>query len=116
MATAVAKAKHVRIAPRKVRLVADLIRGKKVAAARDILAFTVKAAAPILSKLLHSAVANAESKAAETGTRLDTDEMVVGTILVDGGATMRRFCPAPQGRATRIRKRTSHVQLTISDD
>ncbi|NIA14560.1 MAG: 50S ribosomal protein L22 [Nitrospiraceae bacterium] len=115
MAAAVARAKYVRIAPRKVRLVADLIRGKKVSEARTILQFTVKRAGPILSKILESAVANAESVAADTHDRIDTDEMVVKTILVDGGPTLRRFSPQPRGRATRIRKRSSHVTLRIAE-
>lgn len=115
MAEATARAKFIRIAPRKVRLVADLIRGRKVAEARDILRYTVKGAAPVLGKLLASAVANAESKAAETRERIDTDEMRVASVLVDGGPTLRRFQPATRGRAVRIRKRTSHIQLVIAD-
>ena len=115
MAQAVARTKFVRIAPRKVRLVADMIRGQKVSDARDILNFTVKGAAPVLAKLLASAVANAESKAAETRERIDTDEMVVKTVLVDGGPTGRAYRAAPRRRAVRIRKRTSHIRLTIGD-
>ena len=107
------RAKYLRIAPRKVRLVADLIRGKTVSEARDILQFTVKRGAPILGKLLASAVANAESLAAERRERIDTDEMIIGQILVDGGPTRRKFQPAPRGRATRIRKRSSHVMLAL---
>ena len=77
MAEAVARARFLRVAPRKMRLVADLIRGRKVAEARDILDYTSKAGAPVLRKILDSAVANAESKAAETRQRIDTDEFVV---------------------------------------
>lgn len=115
MAVSQARAKYLNIAPRKVRLVADLIRGKKVTEARVILDFTVKRAAPMLNKLLDSAVANAESIAAERRERIDTDEMVIHRILVDGGPTHRRYQPQPRGRATRIRKRTSHITLTIGD-
>ena len=115
MATAVAKLKNLSIAPRKVRLVAKLISGKEVAEARDILQFTVKAAAQPLLKLLASAVANAENAASERHERIDPDEMVVRKILVNGGRTLQRYQPAPRGRATRIRKRSSHVELVIAE-
>jgi large subunit ribosomal protein L22 len=115
MSEAVARARFLRIAPRKMRLVADLIRGKKVAEARNILRFTVKRGAPILEKILASAVANAESKAAETRRRINTDDMVVAKVLVDGGMTLKRYQSAPRGRAVRVRHRTSHVELMISD-
>ena len=115
MAQAIARARHIDIAPRKVRLVADMIRGKKVQEARDILAYTVKISAPVVSKVLEAAVANAENKAAETRERINTDEMVITEIMVDGGRTARRYQSAPRGRATRIRKRSSHLMLTIKD-
>ena len=115
MANAKARARTVRIAPRKMRLVADMIRGKKVAEAREILTFTLKASAPILKKVLDSAVANAESVAAETRERIDTDDMIVNTILINEGQTIKRYQPRARGRASKIRKRTSHVELTISD-
>jgi large subunit ribosomal protein L22 len=105
----------IRMSPQKVRLVADLIRGKKVAEARDILLYTPKAASPVLSKLLESAVANAESKAAETRDRIDTDEMVIKELLVDDGITMKRWRAAPRRRAVKIRKRTSNLRLIIAD-
>lgn len=115
MASATARAVRVRIAPRKMRLVADLIRGKKVNEALDILAYTTKASAPIIRKVLESAVANAENAAAEQRERIDTDEMIVSAIEVNQGPTMRRFRPAPRGRAVRIRKRSSHVNLRIDE-
>jgi large subunit ribosomal protein L22 len=115
MAQATASVRMVRVAPRKARYVADLIRGKKVSEARDILLFTPKAASPIIRKVLESAVANAENKAAETRERIDTDDMVVSTILVNEGMTIKRFQPAPRGRAMMVRKRTSHIELVISD-
>ncbi len=115
MAEAIARARFIPLAPRKMRLVADMIRGKKVEEARDTLAFTVKGAAPVLAKLLASAVANAESKAAETRQRIDTDAMVVRQVLVHGGPIVKRLWSAPRGRPTRIRKRMSHIELIISD-
>jgi len=116
MASAYAKLRGARIAPRKARLVADLIRGRKVAEARDILLFTQKASAPIIRKILESAVANAENEALESRERVDTDEMKVTFVQVNEGPTIRRFRPAPRGRAVRIRKRTCHIELSISDD
>lgn len=115
MAEATASVRRVRIAPRKARLVADLIRGKKVHEARDILAFTVKRASPIIGKLLESAVANAEHAATESGRRVNPDEYRVQTVLVDGGPVYKRWRPASRGRPVRIRKRTSHITLVISD-
>ena len=115
MAEAIARARFIRMAPRKLRLVADLIRGKTVEEARDTLAFTVKGAAPVLAKVLDSAVANAESKAAETRQRIDADEMVIKKVIVNEGPTMKRLHFQPRGRAVRIRKRMSHIELVISD-
>lgn len=115
MAEARAAARTVRVAPRKARLVADLIRGKKVSEARDILLYTPKAASPIIFKVLESAVANAESAAAENRERIDTEDMIVSEILVDEGITMKRYRPRARGRATMIRKRTSQIKLKISD-
>jgi len=115
MASAIARARTVRLGPRKMRLVADLIRGKKVAEARDILMFTRRAAAPIIRKVLDSAVANAENKAAEEGQRIDPDEMRIVNIQVNEGVTIKRFRPAARGRAVKIRKRTSHLELVIQD-
>lgn len=115
MAYAEAKLKRLSIAPRKVRLVADLIRGKKVAEARDILSYTLKGSSEPLRKLLDSAIANAEHAADNQNERVDTDEMYIAKIIVNEGRTLRRFQPAPRGRATRIRKRSSQVELTIAD-
>ena len=112
---AVARARMLRMAPRKMRLVADLIRGKKVSDARAILRFTVKGASPLIRKVLEAAVANAESKAAETRARIDTDDMVVKTVTIDGGPSLRGYVGAPRGRALRIRQRTSHVRVVIGD-
>ena len=109
MAT-VAKAslRSLRVAPQKVRLVADLIRGKQVEEALNILLFTSKRSAKPLEKLLRSAVANAD----QTGG-VDVDHLYVGTVLVDGGPTLKRFRPRAMGRAAPILKRTSHVTIGL---
>ena len=96
--------------PTKMRLVADLIRGKEVYTALSILKFTKKEAAGKLEKLLSSAIANYESK---SGKRADEGNLVVTRIQVDGGFQLKRIRPAPQGRAHRIRKRSNHVQLYV---
>ncbi len=103
-----AKLRNLRIAPRKVRLVADLIRGKQVEEALNILQFTQKRSCRPLAKLVKSAVANADQKGG-----VDLDNLYIGTCLVDGGPVMKRFMPRAQGRATPLLKRTSHVTLQL---
>jgi len=115
MASMTARGKYLRVAPRKMRLVADLIRGKKVSEARTILRFTVKNAASLLDKVVASAAANVDSLAAEKRERVDTDEMVVTQVYVDEGPTRKKFKPQPRGRASRIRKRSCHVTVSIGD-
>lgn len=115
MATANAKLEDLRMSPRKVRLVADLIRGKRVGDARTILEFTVKRASHPLVKLLNSAAANAEHGARLRGERVDPDSWIVTTVMVNEGRTLSRFQPAPRGRAGRIRKRSSHIELQLAD-
>ena len=115
MAGTTTRAKYLRIAPRKVRLVADLIRGKTISEARNILEYALKRSAPMVHKLLESAVANVESAAKERRERVNADEMIVKDIYVDGGPTLRRFTSQPRGRMTRIRKRSSHVTISITD-
>lgn len=100
----------LRMSPRKVRLVVDTIRGVDVEKALNVLHFSPKAAAKPLSKLLQSAVANAEGKG-----DLDLDKLYVYKAIVDEGSTWRRFRPRAQGRATRIRKRTSHITLELAE-
>jgi large subunit ribosomal protein L22 len=104
-----AKLRFTRIAPRKARLVADLIRGKRSEEAVSILTFTPKAAARIIIKLLRSAIANADQK------KVDVDHLYVKTIMVDQGPTMKRFMPRALGRATTIRKRTSHITIVLDE-
>ncbi len=100
--------KGLHIAPRKVRVVADRIRGKGVEEALNLLQFIPKVAAEPLRKLLWSAVANARSLQG-----VDVDDLVVQTIFVDQGESMKRWTPRAQGRATRILKKTSHVTLQL---
>jgi large subunit ribosomal protein L22 len=102
--------RHMRISPQKGRLVADLIRGKQVEEALLILRFTPKKAARILSKTLRAAIANA------TDTQnLDPDRLYVKRTYVDGGTTLRRFTPRAHGRATPLRKRTSHFTVVVDE-
>ncbi len=104
----------VRQSPRKVRLVVDLIRGRPVGEAFSILKYSKKGAAKQVSKVLLSAVSNARQKAAAASERLDEDDLVVTAATVDEGPALKRFMPGAQGRATPIRKRTSHVQVTVA--
>jgi large subunit ribosomal protein L22 len=104
-----AQLRFLRATPRKVRLVADLIRGKDVQEAVNILHLTNKHAAKPLEKLLKSAIANAESR----DEPMDIDRMFVKEVMVDGGPTMKRFRPAPMGRGFRILKRSSHVTIKL---
>jgi len=109
---ATATLKYLKGSPQKVRLVADLVRGKKVDEALSILRFTKRTCARDLEKLLRSAVSNAEN--AEGG--VDTDELVVSKIYVNEGPREKRIQPAPMGRAYRIQKRKAHVTVHVSDD
>jgi large subunit ribosomal protein L22 len=104
-----ASLRFLRIAPRKVRLVADEVRGQKVGDALAMLKYTPQSAAQPLAKLLRSAVANAEQK----GGRVDVDALFVKTLTVDGGPKMRRFMPRAMGRAYRVEKKTSHVYVEL---
>ena len=107
--TVKARAKYVRCAPRKARLVVDHIRGKDVGEARAILQHTTRAASRDVLKLLESAIANAENN-----HELVADELRVGKAYVDEGPTLKRYRPRALGRATRIRKRTSHLTIELA--
>jgi large subunit ribosomal protein L22 len=109
---ATATLRHGRIAPRKVRIVARLIQGKPVAQAINMLLFTNRAAAPMLKKLLISAIANAEDKSKGS---VATDNLVVKEVAVNGGPKTKRWRPRAMGRATRVDKRTSHICITLDD-
>jgi large subunit ribosomal protein L22 len=108
---AVARLNDVPTSPRKMRLVADLIRGKKVAHALSILKFSPNHGAIKLEKLVLSAVANWQAK--NPDEKLEDADLYVKTVMVDGGRMLKRLRPAPQGRAHRIRKRSNHVTLVI---
>jgi large subunit ribosomal protein L22 len=101
--------RHSRIAPNKVREVLDLIRDRPVHEAEDILRFSERDAALVVGKVLHSAVANAENN-----NELDPDELYVSACFADEGTTIKRWRPRARGRATRIRKRTSHITVIVS--
>lgn len=107
-----AELKYLKASPQKVRLVADLVRGKKVEDAIQILRFTRKGCAKDLEKLLRSAVANAEN----SENPADVDELVVAKILVNEGPREKRIQPAPMGRAYQIQKRKSHIKVVLSDE
>lgn len=103
-----AKAKYVRMSSTKIKLVIDLIRGKSVTEAAAVLKNTPQAASPVVGKLLNSAVANAENNKG-----MLKDDLVVAEIFADQGPTLRRFRARARGRATRIRKRSSHVTIIL---
>lgn len=103
--------RHIRSSPYKLRLIADLVRGMPVVEAQRILDFSNKAAAETVRKTLESAVANSEN--GRLG--LSADELYVSEIYVDEGPTMKRWRPRARGRATRIRKRTSHLTIKLAE-
>ena len=105
-----AVARTVRIAPRKVRLVVDLIRGKQIGEAVAILIHTPKAASIVVEKLLKSAAANAEHN-----YEMNIENLVISEVFVDEGPTLKRFRPRAMGRASAINKRTSHITLVVSE-
>jgi len=111
--TVKATAKFVRVSPRKARLVADNIRGRSVPEARTILAFTERAAALDVEKVLRSAVANAESNPA---LHWNGDDLVVHAVFVDEGPTLKRFRARARGRAARIFKRTCHITIQVAQN
>ena len=106
-----AKARYVRVAPRKARLVADQVRGLPVAEARTLLSFSQRGAARDIAKLLDSAAANAEAN-----HDLVAEDLRIATITVDEGPTIKRWRARARGRATRIDKRTSHISLALTPE
>jgi large subunit ribosomal protein L22 len=106
-----ASLRNVPTSPRKMRLVADLIRGQRVSRALDILKYQAKSGAARLEKLLLSAIANWENK--NPDKKLEEADLYIKSIWVDGGRMLKRLRPAPQGRAYRVRKRSNHVTLVL---
>jgi len=105
-----AKLKFARLSPQKTRLVVDMVRGKAVQEALNILKFSPQRPADIVAKVVRSAVANAEQKGVS-----DVDRLFVKAVFVDQGPTLKRFMPRAQGRATRIRKPTSHITVVLDE-
>ena len=108
---AVARARHIGYPPRKVRQVADLVRGRNVEEALEILKFTPRAAAEPMSKTIRSAMHNMVNK---KGGTVEAEDMFVKSIQVDEGRTLYRIRPRAQGRAYRIRKRSSHIKVVVT--
>ena len=111
--TAIAVLKDAPTSPRKMRLVADTVRGVEVNHALDLLHYSKKEASIRLEKLLRSAIANWEAKNPEQTRELENGNVFVKTIMVDEGRTLKRIRPCPQGRAGRIRKRSNHVTIIL---
>lgn len=107
----IARLKGAPLSAQKGRLVADMIRNKKVSNALDILKFTPKKGAELMRKLLESAVANAENN-----NGADIDDLKIGMVCVDEATTLKRISPRAKGRANRICKRTSHIVIKVSDE
>ena len=105
-----AELKYARISSRKVKIVADLIRGKSTAEALSIVKFTPKASSEIIEKLLKSAIANAENN-----HKMDSNKLYVAEIYANQGPTLKRIRPAAKGSAVRIRKRTSHITIVLRE-
>ena len=111
-----ATARYVRMSPTKVRRVIDLIRGMPATDAQAVVKFDAHAASEPVGKVLDSAIANAEHLAHVRSQRLDPDELFVVEAFVDEGPTLKRFRPRAQGRAYRIRKRTSHITIVVAPE
>lgn len=109
-AVSLAKLNNIPTSPRKMRLVADMVRGMEVFRALGVLKFSNKEAAAKVEKLLRSSIANWEAK---NDRKAESGELYVSSIYVDGGAMLKRLRPAPQGRGYRIRKRSNHVTITV---
>ena len=111
--TAIAKLNNVPTSPRKMRLVADTVRGVEVNKAIDLLHYSKREASIRLEKLIRSAIANWEAKNPEQSRELENGNVIIKTIMVDEGRTLKRIRPCPQGRAGRIRKRSNHVTIIL---
>ena len=114
--TARAQARYVRVTPMKARRLVDLIRGMKADEALALLRFAPQAASEPVYKVVASAVANARHAADQESRRLDAEDLVVAAAYVDEGPTLKRFRPRAQGRAYRVRKRTSHITVVLAPE
>src|SRR6201986_2801885 len=110
-----AEAKFQRVSPQKAKLVLDLIKGKPVGQAINIVAFTNKRIAPVIEKTLRSAVQNAQYLADERGLDVDVDKLYVKTAVANEGPRMKRIRPAPMGRAFRYQRRLAHIIVTVAE-
>src|SRR5579864_1444515 len=110
-----AQARFMRVSPQKVRLVLDLIKGRRVEEAMNTLAFTKKGVAPDLQKLLRSALENANYLSEEKGLDLDVDNLYVKRAIANEGPRLKRVRPAPQGRAFRYQRRMSHIEIALAE-
>ncbi len=110
-----AEARFQRSSPQKAKLVLDLIKGKRVEAALNIVAFTHKKMAPVVEGVLRSAVQNAVYLSEERGTDLDVDNLIVKTAVANEGPRLKRLRPAPMGRAFRYQRRLTHIVITVSE-
>ncbi|MCX5809119.1 MAG: 50S ribosomal protein L22 [Proteobacteria bacterium] len=106
----VARTRMIRISPRKVRIVGDVIKKKNINDAMGMLMYMPQKAAFILKKLLDSAIANAKQK-----KYVDVDNLFVKNVIVDGGPVLKRFLPRAMGRATKVRKRSSHITMILDE-
>ncbi|MEL6347095.1 MAG: 50S ribosomal protein L22 [Myxococcota bacterium] len=111
-----ASLRMARVSPQKARLVADLVRGRLVGEALEILTFTRKKSAALIKGVVESAVANAEYKAERGDESLDIDDLIIREIYVDQGPTLRRFRPRARGMATRIHKKTAHITVILDSE
>jgi large subunit ribosomal protein L22 len=110
-----AEARFQRVSPQKARLVLDLIKGQRVERALTILAFTKKGVAPLVEKVLRSALQNANYLSCEQGLDVDVDNLYVKTAIANDGPRMKRIRPAPMGRAFRYQRRLSHIGISITE-
>lgn len=112
---AIAKAKYIRVSPRKARKVAEIIKGQDVAKAEAILSFMPDKGAKFIGKVLHSAIANAEDLAQRDEHSLNRDDLYVKNAIIDQGPSLKRFMPRAMGRADRMLHRTSHITVIVAE-
>jgi large subunit ribosomal protein L22 len=110
-----AEARFQRVSPQKARLVLDLIKGRRVEEALNTLAFTKKGVAPLIEKILRSALQNANYLSGEQGLDVDVDNLYIKTAIANDGPRMKRIRPAPMGRAFRYQRRMSHLAISIAE-